>query len=108
MIFYTNWFVPKGFAAITLGPFIFIRPTRKGDVGLVEHEKVHVKQFWKSCGLFWVFYLLSKKARFKYEVEAYKVQAVYNPEKIEMYADALATKYKIGVTKEEALQALKG
>lgn len=108
MIFYTNWFLLKRFSAATwCSPFIFIRPSRKGDVGLLEHEKVHVKQFWRNPLMcFW--YVLSKKARFEYEVEAYKVQATHNPEKLEDYAEALATKYGLNITKEQALAALKG
>lgn len=105
--FYTNWFVPARFAAMTYGPFIFIRPDRKGDVGLLEHEKVHVAQFWRNP-LFGLAYLFLKKARFAYEVEAYRVQAVYHPEKIDAYAQALATLYGLDVSQDEALTALKG
>lgn len=104
--FYTNWFIPSKFQAMTYGPLIFIRPSRKGDVGLLEHEKTHVKQFWHNP-LFGLWYLFSKKARFGYEVEAYKVQSTYHPERVEAYAEALATKYGLDVTKEQALAALK-
>ena len=106
-VFYTNWFVSKGFAASTYGPFIFIRPTKKGDEGLLAHEKTHVKQFWKNP-FFGLFYLFSKKARFKYEAEAYRVQLAYYPERLETLATILATKYKLNITVDEARAALKG
>jgi hypothetical protein len=107
MIFYTNWFVRGGMAATTYGPFIFIRPSKRDDVGLLEHEKVHVRQFWRNP-LFGLAYLFSKKARLRYEVEAYRRQMEFNPERVLTFAGILATKYRLGITKEQALEALLG
>jgi hypothetical protein len=106
MVFYTNWFIPARFAATTYGPFIFIRPSKRDDVGLLEHEKVHVKQFWRNP-LFGIAYFFSKQARFKYEVEAYREQLKYSPGKEEVFADILVRKYKLDVTMDEALAALR-
>jgi Domain of unknown function (DUF4157) len=97
MVFYTNWMVPKGFAAFTLGWFIFIRPNRKGDEGLLAHEQVHVAQFKREPIMFWPKYLLSKKARYAYELEAYRVQLRYRPDRLDAYAEALATKYRLNL-----------
>ena len=106
IIFYTNWFVPARFAACTYGPFIFIRPTKRDDVGLREHEKVHVKQFWRNP-LFGLAYFFSKKARFKYEVEAYREQLKYSPGKEAVFADLLCRKYNLNITMVDALAALR-
>lgn len=38
--------LPAHAGGMTRGPFIFIRPKYKGDVGLLEHEKTHVAQWW--------------------------------------------------------------
>ena len=44
---------PKGFGGVTQGPIIKILPKYKYDVGLLEHEKTHVRQwyFWLAVGL---------------------------------------------------------
>jgi hypothetical protein len=105
MIFYTNWFIPSRFKATTYGPFIFIRPSAKDDAGLLAHEQVHVKQFWRNP-LFGLAYFFSKKARFKYEAEAYRAQLLHYPERLDALATILATKYKLNITKEDALRAL--
>jgi hypothetical protein len=106
-VFYTNKFIADRFAAETYGPFIFIRPEKKGDVGLLEHEKVHVKQFWRTCGLFAIPYWLSAKARVKYEVEAYREQLKYSPGKEALFASYLATRYGAALSQNEALALLK-
>jgi hypothetical protein len=109
MIIYTDRLLRRGYAGATYcTPFIFIRPSHRGDVGLVEHEKVHVKQFWRAFGLMGLFYAFSKKKRFQYEVEAYRRQLEFDPQKADLYASFLATKYKLNVTEQEALEALLG
>lgn len=97
--FYTDSFlIGKEFAGCTYGPFIFIRPRYKDDKGLLEHEKVHVKQFWRTLMLHGLFYALSNRYRLKCEVEAYKEQLKYcdNPKIVRgMFASFIATKYNI-------------
>lgn len=105
-VFYTHKCIADRFGAQTYGPLIFIRPQHSLDKGLLEHEKIHVKQFWKNP-LFGLWYLFSKKSRFAYEVEAFKEQLKYNPEHLDLYASFLSTKYTLGITKEQALSALK-
>jgi hypothetical protein len=101
MILYTNWLIPPRFQAITYGPLIVIRPSRKGDEGLLAHERVHVEQF-KRNPFFGLAYLFSKKKRLQYEVEAYRVQLKYHPDRLGAFANALATKYRLGITQGEA------
>lgn len=106
-VIYTNRFIPSIYAGRTIGPIILIRPSHKDDTGLLEHEKVHVRQFWSTLGLFGIPYLLSKKYRLKYELEAYKEQLKYYPtDKKAIFAHYLATKYNLNITQEEALKLL--
>lgn len=106
-VFYTNDFIPSRFGAKTMGPIILIRPQYKDDKGLLEHEKVHVRQFWSTLGLFGIPYQLSKKYRLKYELEAYKEQLkYYDTDNKALFASYLATKYNLDITQEEALKLL--
>lgn len=77
MIIYTDKLIPKGFDSITLGTVILIRPNKRGDIQLIRHEEAHVRQFWRSFGLFPILYLVSKTYRLKCEVEAYKESMDY-------------------------------
>ena len=42
--------VPRGAAAITLGPLINVVPGSEGDGRLLAHERVHVEQ-WRRLGV---------------------------------------------------------
>lgn len=104
-VIYTNKLIPAKFAAKTIGPIILMRPQYKDDTGLLEHEKVHVRQFWSTLGLFGIPYYFSKKYRLKYELEAYKEQLKYYKEdKRSLFAYYLSTKYDLDITHEEALK----
>jgi hypothetical protein len=105
MVFYTNWFIPSRFAAMTYGPFIFIRPEKKDDAGLLAHEQTHVRQF-KRNPFFGLAYWLSKKKRLDYEVEAYREQLKHSRDKADAFALALSTKYGLTITKDEAFVRL--
>lgn len=43
--------LPDGFGGSTVGPAIKIRPKYKGDMGLLEHEKTHVRHWYALMGL---------------------------------------------------------
>lgn len=107
MTFYTNWFIPARFAAVTYGPFVFIRPSKRGDEALLAHEQTHVAQFWRNP-FFGFAYLFSKPARMRYEVEAYRAQLKLRPDLLDALAADLATKYNLGITLAEAKGALNG
>lgn len=106
LVFYTNKFVPDRFAAATYGPVIFIRLAYKNDIGLLEHEKIHVKQFWRTLGLMGIFYYFSDKFRLKYEVEAYKEQLKYSPGREQLFATFISTKYNIPISVIDAQRLL--
>lgn len=108
MVFYTNRFVPGRAAGCARGPFIFIRPEYKNDIGLLEHEKIHVKQWYRNIGLHSWLYLISEKYRLKTEVEAYKKQLEYSPREADLYALFISTNYNINIDKDEAKKLLLG
>ncbi len=109
MIFYTDRFIPAQFAACTRGPFIFIRPEYKNDIGLREHEFIHVVQWVRTLALHSLLYALWPAYRLKSEVEAYKVQLQYCND-IELntrrFARFIVTKYDLDITDEEAYRLL--
>lgn len=106
-VIYTNRFIPSRYSGFTLGPLILIRPKNRDDVGLLEHEKVHVRQFWRTLGLSGIGYMFSKRLRLKAEVEAYREQLKhYAVDRKPLFAHYLATKYNLGITQEEALLLL--
>ena len=43
--------LPNGFGGTAQGPLIKILPKYKDDVGLIEHEKTHVRQWYAVLGL---------------------------------------------------------
>jgi hypothetical protein len=69
--------LPDAFAGMTYGPVVLIAPGYEDDVGLLEHEFTHVRQFWRTCGLHLLFYPLWRAYRLRSEIEAYKVQMGY-------------------------------
>lgn len=77
MIFYTNRFIPDGAAGCARGPFVFIRPEKQGDIGLLEHEKTHRMQWWLTLGMHSFLYLLVRPYRLWAEAMAYRVQRRY-------------------------------
>ena len=104
IVFYIGWDnwsfgVNAGFQGTSYGPIIFIRPRCIDDRGMLEHELVHSRQFWNPRKWFW-----SKLDR---EVEAYREQLKWHPDRLEIFATILATRYRLNITKEEATALLK-
>ena len=105
---YTND-IPEGFNGWAHLWHIKIRPTHKDDIGLLEHEKVHVRQFWQLGFLHPCVYRFWAKYRLDCEVEAYREQLKYSKEKeadSKLFASFIATKYDLKITEEEALGQL--
>ena len=94
--------MPEGFAGTAKFWFIKIRPEYKDDIGLFEHEKEHVRQFW----MFSIFHCLAYGRLKRYtlwcEVRAYRKQLRYSPENLEKYGGFISTKYGLDITKDEA------
>lgn len=108
LVFFTDN-VRKGFGGTTYGPIITIRKKYKNDIGLIEHELVHSKQWYRTLATHGIWYWLSDRYRLKCEVEAYRTQALhYDYDASDWMADAIVNKYNIdGVTKQQAIDLLK-
>jgi hypothetical protein len=104
--------IPDGFGGVAIAWFIRIRPKYKDDVGLLEHEKVHVAQFWRTFGFHGLLYTLFKSYRLKSEVEAYREQLCWPPALTDRahcighYSEFIAEKYGLNITAGEALKLL--
>lgn len=106
LVFYTN-LIPERFTGYTVAFVILLRPSIKGNIPLLEHEKIHVNQFWRTLGLNGLFYLFSKEKRLQYELEAYKKQLEFEPNKEfskQVFAKYISTNYNLNVTHEDALK----
>ena len=104
-------FIPKRFAAFVFGPIIFVRPAYRNNIPLIEHEKVHVHQFWRTFGTHGLWCQFNKEYRLRSEVEGYAVQIKKREElgmspRVELYAGFISTHYNLDVTVEEALELL--
>lgn len=106
LVFFIDRFVPQPHDGISWGPLIFIRPTARGDVGLLAHEQVHQRQFFRTLGLHPLFYKLSARYRLAAEAEAYREQLKYSGGDSERFAGFLATRYALSITHDEALKML--
>jgi hypothetical protein len=77
--------VPKGAAAITIGPVISIRRRHADDAVLIRHELVHVRQ-WRTFGFvgFLVRYL---GAYLRWRLRGYEHWAAYRRIPFEVEAE---------------------
>lgn len=108
LVFYTD-LIPRRFTGYTFAFIILLRPSVKGDIPLLEHEKVHVNQFWRTLGLNGLFYLFSKEKRLQYELEAYKKQLEFESNKSLakiVFANYLTENYNLNITFDDALKLL--
>jgi hypothetical protein len=94
-------------SGMTVTPrLIVLRPECRGDAGLLAHEQVHAAQMRRDGLLrFWWRYGSSRRHRLAYEVEAYRVSIAHGCS-IGRAARTLATGYWLGITEQQARQAL--
>jgi hypothetical protein len=86
--------------------FIKIRPGYKDDVGLLEHEKTHVKQFW-CWGIFHILlYSYCAAYRQNCEVAAYRIQLKFSPDQLDWFAQRLSEMYNLNITQDDARKLL--
>jgi hypothetical protein len=140
MIFYTDKTLKSWQGGRQFWFFAIIRPEHKGKQHIVEHERVHIKQWYLTTFLAALavgfsalvahkhlgvsidqlaplvfapptahafLYLLVKQYRQWAEVQAYRVSLAYRPDLLETYATVLATKYKLGLSIDQARELLK-
>lgn len=90
LVIVTNRIIPKRFHAYNIGPITFVRPEHADNEALLAHERVHFRQ-WCRNPFMYVFYHLSKKARYAYELEAYREQLTFvRPSAKQQYAERYA------------------
>ncbi len=100
-------FIPKRFTAVVFAFIIFVRPAHKNNQALIEHEKVHVRQFWRTFCTHPIWYQFNKSYRLRSEVEGYAVQikvreVLGQPLDFERYAKYISLHYNLDVSVKEA------
>lgn len=88
-----------------------MRPAYRDNIPLIEHEKVHVRQFWRTFCTHGIWYHFNKGYRLRSEVEGYAVQIKMRQElakspRFDDYAGFIADLYNLDVTAEEAKRLL--
>jgi len=102
-----NWPIVKYVPASSLGNFagrtvlfyIRIDERYREDKGLLMHETTHYHQFLASPIMFPLRYWLSNVWRYKYELEAYKVQLQHSTNRAvdaELFARFILYRYNLG------------
>jgi len=99
IVFYTNWFIPKKAAGCARAIFIFIKPEYREDIGLLAHERTHVRQFLRLFFIHSFKYLFNKDYRYWCEVEAYgrQLQVNGNLDYLDLYAGFICREYNLDV-----------
>ncbi len=132
LTFYTDN-IPVGFGGFTRTFLVYIRPKYKDDVGLHEHEYMHVKQWWVttiiSClaiylasqhfgfetgfsilgmAVYSLLYDIVPWFKLRMEVQAYRKQMqCYPDDRSEYFATVIANKYELKVSVDKVLKMLK-
>lgn len=121
--------IANGFGGTAQGPFIKLLPKYQNDVGLIEHEKTHVRQWyvvmaiglllctlltlivspflWPLHGvapfLHQLLYKIVRPYRRRCEVQAYRIQIALGGYISDEFAvTALIEKYDLGLSVDEA------
>jgi hypothetical protein len=98
--------IPRNFDAITIWPFILIRPERRHDLSLITHEMVHYREQRNCCVLPWLLlYLLSASFRLAAEVRGYRAQIAAHGITQDEAARYLM-QYSVDITRDQAIQLL--
>jgi hypothetical protein len=98
-------FIPQGFQAMTVWPFIFVLPQYRLNEGLIQHELVHYREQAWITPIWLLRYWLSKSFRLSAEVRAYRHQILIGGISIGGAADMLLL-YHLDITQQQAYQLL--
>ena len=77
------------------GLWIVIEPHLIDDKGLLAHERCHVRQFITTLGTHGIMYGLSKKYKYKAEIEAFGYSIAYGSRTISDVKNSLISAYGI-------------
>lgn len=107
MIIKTN-FVPRGFDAITVFPFIIIRPESADNASLIAHEMVHYREQKAAWVVPWLLrYAFSSTFRLAAEVRGYQAQIAMGGITVDQAVQMLQG-YRLNVSAADARVALIG
>lgn len=107
LTFYTDS-LPENVGGRANGPIIRIATKYKDDAGIYQHELLHVKQWFCLLILHNLLYLFVPEYKLWAEVQAYKKQLKYYPDdRSKLFAEFIATRYGLDITKENALKLLR-
>ena len=102
--------VPKGSAGCANGPVIRILPEYKNDEGLLQHELIHVQQAYRLLFIFHaLLYYFNDSYRLQAEVEAYRKQLEYSPDKTysaNLFAGFICTDYNLQADRTDVIKQL--
>jgi len=90
--------IPDALLSYSKGMLVYIRPADRHDIPSLKHEFVHIKQFWSTLGLMPILYLNSDRFRLLFELEAFREQLKYEPDREAARREAaylLAYQYKL-------------
>lgn len=106
MLVRTN-LLPQDIDALTIWPFIFVRPDDAVDAPLIEHEMVHYREQRAAWVLPWLLrYVFSRDFRFAAELRGYRRQIELGGITAEKAALLLSSKYRLSVNYTAAFAAL--
>jgi hypothetical protein len=102
--------VPKGSAGCANGPVIRILPSHKNDEGLLQHELIHVQQAYRLLFIFHaLLYYFNDSYRLQAEVEAYRKQLEYSPDKTysaNLFARFICEDYNLQADRTDVIKQL--
>jgi len=89
--------------------YIVIKPNCIDDLGLIEHELTHIRQFYRTLGLMDLLKHFSKRIKLNRELEAYINQAneygYSSYYEVSWIVDSLIYDYELGIYDEEDIYA---
>lgn len=103
-VFYPIKEVPPATAS-SRGPFVSIYELQEEE-GVLQHELVHVRQWYRTFGMHPILYHIFRKYRQNSEVEAFRKQLRYTPHKIDIYVGLLTCEYDLYITDTKARELL--
>lgn len=111
-VIFTGRLIGKGFAGRSYGVFIVVRPDYRNDEPLIQHELEHCRQWYRTLGVHGILMKVCSNWRFKREVEAYAVQALWHTEDerngcIGRFSVFISEKYNLDVSYRAARKWLK-
>ncbi len=109
-VIYKDWLVKDGMAGRSYNFFVAIRKDQKGNEALLQHELVHIKQFYRTLGLHSIMYHSSRDYRLKCEIEAYKATIKakgYTSKSQSLWiVESLYNDYDLNVSKDRIIELL--